>query len=392
MTGRVRIVYFVSPSAHFAGIERTVHEIATGLMEAAGDVLDVHVVFSSRYDEAVLEGTRYTKHVLGVDRLLALPPAVRRTFAAIRADVAVFPQIEAATIGWFSTRGLGIPVFLAHLHGNPIVEEQQGTRRSKVAFAVFRHLIARRIAGALAVSPSLARYAERTLMPGAAVHFVPNPVRQLEVPADAPREPGPFRFVCVGRLSRQKGQDILLRAVRVALDAGLTDATVVLVGDGSERQALEALATELGVTDVVRFAGYTTDPGALLKTADCFVLASRWEGFGNALVEALQYGLPLLAADCHFGPADIVTDDRIGRLVPEEDPAGLGRGLIEMVGAATGAGDRDHRRRVAVQYRRDVAVAEHLRVLAEFARTARSPRVAGLVDAGDRLYTSPDTV
>lgn len=377
---RARVVYFVAPSPDFAGIERTVHELATGLAEAGGDRLEVHVVFATRYDEAVLSAPLYTKHVLGLDRLLALPAAVRRSLKAIRPDVVIFPQVEAATIGWIASRGLGIPLFLAHLHGNPSIEEREGTRRTKLAFAVFRHIVSPRIGGVLAVSPSLAAFASRSLVRGAPVRFVPNPVRTMNASDDVPPRSGPFRFVSVGRLSYQKGQDLLLRAVRSARDGGLPAATVELVGEGEQREALEALAEELGVADLVTFAGYVTNPGERLVEADCFVLPSRWEGFGVALVEALQFGLPLLATDCQFGPADVITDRRIGLLVPSDDLEALGRGLVEMASRPSNAEDRAYRRAAAKPYERSTAIARHLEVLRELATVSGSRRLQPIVD------------
>ena len=162
-TRRVRVAYFVSPSAHFAGIERVVHEIATGLAEAHGDVLDVHVLYSTRYDEPLLADTRYTRHVLGVDRLRRLAATLRRCVAALDVDVLVVPQVEASVVAWLATRGLGLPVLVPHLHGNPRIEEADGTRRTRLAFALFRHVVSRDVAGVLAVSPSLRDHAARTV-------------------------------------------------------------------------------------------------------------------------------------------------------------------------------------------------------------------------------------
>src|ERR1700712_5315311 len=179
---RLRVAYFIPPSPHFAGIERVVHEIAEGLMEAHGDVLDVHVLFSTRYDEEILRDTRYTLHVLDVDRLRHLATTLRACVAAEDFDVLVCPQVEASVTAWLATRGLRLPVFLAHLHGKPPIEGAEGSRRAAAAVALFRHLFSRRIAGVLAVSPSLQRYAAAAVTPHAEVHYVRNPVRDLGDP------------------------------------------------------------------------------------------------------------------------------------------------------------------------------------------------------------------
>ena len=377
-TRRVRVAYFVSPSAHFAGIERVVHEIATGLAEAHGDVLDVHVLYSTRYDEPLLADTRYTRHVLGVDRLRRLAATLRRCVAALDNDVLVVPQVEASVVAWLATRGLGLPVLVPHLHGNPRIEEADGTRRTRLAFALFRHVVSRDVAGVLAVSPSLRDHAARTVARRAPVLFVRNPVRDLPETVER-EEPGEvFRFLTVGRLSRQKGQDLLLRALAEAR-AELPPVRLTLVGSGPDEADLRRLAGELGVADQVEFAGYATDPSVHFRAADCFVLPSRWEGFGVVLVEALAFGLPLLAADCEFGPADVVTDPRIGDLVRADDVGALAEGLRRAARRPRDPDAEAHRRRIAQAYTRAAATEEHFAALRTVAaRRSGDGRLAGL--------------
>ncbi|MHB8925347.1 MAG: glycosyltransferase [Coriobacteriia bacterium] len=153
------------------------------------------------------------------------------------------------------------------------------------------------------------------------------------------REPheGPVRLVSVGNLVPVKGHDILLRALGMAVRSGL-DVTLDLVGGGSESQNLAALAAEEGLTDRVRFLG-PLSAGALtdaLARADAFVLASRQEGFGVAIVEALATGLPVVTTRSG-GPEDIVGDDD-GVLVEAGDPAAFAAGISELMASL---GSRD---------------------------------------------------
>jgi glycosyltransferase involved in cell wall biosynthesis len=361
---RVRLAYFVPPSEHFAGIERVVHEIASGLVEVYSDVLEVHVIYATRYHEDTLSKPPYHLHVLEVGHLRHLAGALRRLVSEHRFDVFVCPQVEASVVTWLATRGLRLPVFVAHLHGNPEVEQTQGTRRARLAFTLFRHLVSRRIDGVVAVSPSLGRYAARTVARHAPVHFAPNPMRMLEGPTWRAAGQGRFRFLSVGRLSRQKGQDLLLEALAIAR-ADLPPVELTLVGSGPEEGRLHRMTRQLGLEDIVHFAGYRSDPSPYFRSADCFVLASRWEGFGVVLLEALQFGLPLLAADCSFGPADLITDPRIGELVPEGDVTRLADGLRRAVSGGTDPANDGFRRAVADRYDRRNVATLHLRVLGE---------------------------
>jgi glycosyltransferase involved in cell wall biosynthesis len=369
---QIKVAYFVPPSRHFAGVERVVHELATGLAELHGDSFDVHVIFSRGYDEEVLRHTAYRQHVLGVDRLLKLPAAVRACVEVNRFDVLICPQVEASVLTWLATRGLELPVFLAHLHGNPRVEEARGSRSTRAAFLLFRHVVARRISGILAVSPSLERYVKETMRPGVPVVFVPNPVRDFDVPERTVDADGAFRFVTVARLSYQKGQDVLLRATALARDR-LRPFRLTLVGAGPDELQLKALSSTLGLNDVVEFAGYTTDPARKLADADCFVLPSRWEGFGLALVEAMRFGLPVLATDCEFGPADVLTSPSLGELVKPDDPASLADGLVRMAARDHDPAEVALRRAAADRYSRPAVVSEHASALRRFAQAARRP-------------------
>ena len=358
--GRLRIAYFIPPSRHFAGIERVVHEIASGLALEHGDRLDVHAIYATRYQEELLDKTPYACHVLGAERLRELGVALRRTVADIGPDVLVCPQVEASVTAWLATRGLGLPAFVPYLHGNPRVEEDEGSRRSQLAFTLFRHVVSRRSAGVLAVSPSLARYAATHTVRDVDVHYVPNPVRDL--PMDSvviDRTSRPFTFVSVARLSRQKGQDLLLRALAIARP-DLPDVRVNLVGAGPDEDRLRQMSADLGLDDIVEFTGYTSDPTSYLRAADCFVLPSRWEGFGVVLVEALQVGLPLLAADCDFGPADVIVDPRIGELVAPGDESALAEGLRRAAAKAWNGDDEAYRRGVARQFAPGEATASQL--------------------------------
>lgn len=122
-----------------------------------------------------------------------------------------------------------------------------------------------------------------------------------------------FLYLHVGRLVPQKGVDILLRAF-----ARQEEGVLALVGDGIDRAAHEALARELGIEKRAFFLGIRQDIPALMRSADCFVLASRWEGFGIVLVEAMAAGLPIVATRVD-GIQEVVEEGKSGLLVPPED-------------------------------------------------------------------------
>jgi glycosyltransferase involved in cell wall biosynthesis len=133
--------------------------------------------------------------------------------------------------------------------------------------------------------------------------------------------PGDFLWGSCARLRHEKGVDVLLRGfARVVGDH--PHARLVLAGDGSERAAMEALARELGVAGRVHFLGFRQDVPALLHAFDGFVLASRAEAFGTALVEAMAARRPVVATRVG-GVPDCVEDGVSGLLVTPEDTVAL---------------------------------------------------------------------
>ncbi len=142
---------------------------------------------------------------------------------------------------------------------------------------------------------------------------VPNPIdiavlrRQslaqhaaLATPASLPWRTASFRLIAIGRLSDEKGHDLLLNAFAQAL-AKHPAAQLAILGDGSRRPSLLALRNQLRIEDSVLFPGFQDDVAPWLSTADLFVQPSRIEGMPNALLEAAASGLPLVATPSSDG-------------------------------------------------------------------------------------------
>ena len=169
-------------------------------------------------------------------------------------------------------------------------------------------------------------------VPAARVRTVTNGVDLDHIIGAARQEPevvlppGPL-VVGSGRLHRQKGFDLLLRAHASALRDGAPSHHLVLVGDGPDRGALERLVDELEVRDSVVFTGFVANPHAIVARAAAFVLPSRWEGYPLALVEAICCGTPCIAASCVSGPEEVLDGGRFGALVGPEDATELAAAL-----------------------------------------------------------------
>lgn len=115
-------------------------------------------------------------------------------------------------------------------------------------------------------------------------------------------------IVSVGRLTEQKAQWQLIRALR-EVRAVCPDAGLVLFGMGELRERLERVTADNGLEEHVYLAGYRIAPFAYLGKADLFVLSSLFEGFSNAMLEAMGCGLPIVSVDGVSGPRELLAPD-----------------------------------------------------------------------------------
>lgn len=143
-------------------------------------------------------------------------------------------------------------------------------------------------------------------------------------------------ILSVGRLKQVKRYDLLIDAF--AQLPAETGGTLCILGDGPERAALEQQVRELRLEGRVLLPGFAADPAPWYAQADLFVLSSDYEGFGNVIVEAMEFGVPVVSTNCVAGPAEILCDGRFGRLVSPGDAIALATAMREALQAPV---DRD---------------------------------------------------
>jgi glycosyltransferase involved in cell wall biosynthesis len=166
------------------------------------------------------------------------------------------------------------------------------------------------------------------LGPSVRLELVPNGIpARLPVPDDVERAP---MIAAAGRLSRQKGFDLLIEAF-ASIHAAHPGWELHIFGEGKSRRKLTRMIEERELGESVRLRGLSRNLEGELAKASIFALSSRKEGLPMVLLEAMSSGLPVVAFDCPTGPADVVEDGRNGLLIPAEDVDGLAAGLSRLI-------------------------------------------------------------
>lgn len=179
---------------------------------------------------------------------------------------------------------------------------------------------------------SLADY--RAALAGARAEVVRIP-NALPAPASGtsrtdPGAPPANVVLAAGRLTTQKGFDLLIRAYE-PLAAEHPDWTLRIFGSGAKRDKLRKMIADRGLGDRIELRGRTADLAAEMAGAAVYALPSRYEGLPMVVIEAMGTGLPVVAFDCPTGPAEMITHGHDGLLVPAKDVAGFTAALRKLI-------------------------------------------------------------
>lgn len=219
----------------------------------------------------------------------------------------------------FSTRFLNIPVFPFEMMGP--------TLNLGWLIETFRKFTYKSANGVV-VQTSIAAEIIKKKTGITNIGIVPTPVNVINTDISVKKN----QIISVGRLSHEKGHIVLLRAFSKISD---NEWSLHFIGDGPERSNLLKEAITLGINDRIIFHGFQKDFGRLLGESEIFVLPSFYEGFPNALLEAMSVPMACISSDCVAGPGDIIQHGVNGILVKPGDVLELTTAIEHLISEKT---------------------------------------------------------
>jgi glycosyltransferase involved in cell wall biosynthesis len=320
LTSKDRIAFFL-PGLYEGGAERVILNLAEGVAERGFPVDLVLARAEGPYMSQVPQSVRLID--LKAMRVLTSVPALTR-YLCSEQPTALLSALFANLIALMSRRLSGLPRRLVISEHNTLssVSQQQPDLR----WQLYPKLAGWLYPGAddiIAVSHGVAEdLARTTTIPRHRIQVVYNPVvtadvgEKSKIPLDHPWfKPGePPVILAVGRLTRQKAFDVLIRAFSQVQKR--CPARLLILGEGEDRSMLESLIKQLGLETDINLPGFVQNPYPYMTRAALLVLPSRWEGLPTVLIEALYLGTPIVATDCPGGSREILKNGEYGRLVP----------------------------------------------------------------------------
>ena len=327
------LLAFAIPELDAGGPDRVIFELLKGLPR-------------ERFRLALIvqrSGGRYFGQLPGdVDVHLLDSPARYPVLQLAQLVRKIAPDLLMTTLRMNMAAGLAKPfmpgVRLVARQANAIAIDfaalkQTSLVKHRVAEQVVRFAL-RRADALIAQSQDMALELRRDGRAGQRVATIGNPVAVEEIEraaqaqaAKAPQPPGTPAIVAVGRLMEQKGYDLLITAMTRVIEA-YPAAHLTILGEGPQRGALEAQAAAAGLKSSISLAGQSDAVFATVRAADLVVSSSRYEGFSNALLEAMALGCVVAATRCPGATAEMIQHGENGFLCPPGDAAALAECML----------------------------------------------------------------
>lgn len=339
-------IIFVVPSLSGGGAEKVALTLLRAMRNSPG--LDLMVVLFQKEAteffgtdiavnciDAPEKNTLFGVAVKFIKTVLSLARIIRRESPCTIISFMEYANIVSIISNRLSGRKQRL---IITVHAPPSLQfDRHGTDYRDMITGIFMKLLYRTADSIVAVSEHIRRnLIEKFSVAEASVHVIRNPVNLKEIvrlsaeKVDDDLFCGGFSIILsVGRLSKEKGGEYLLRAF--SLIKGKTAAKLVMIGQGREEQNLKQLSIQLGIDKDLVFLGYRTNPYKYMKASTVFVLPSLYEGFGLALIEAMVCGTPVISTRSYEGIENIVEHEKTGLLVDVGDAEAMADAMLRLL-------------------------------------------------------------
>jgi GalNAc-alpha-(1->4)-GalNAc-alpha-(1->3)-diNAcBac-PP-undecaprenol alpha-1,4-N-acetyl-D-galactosaminyltransferase len=251
---------------------------------------------------------------------LARAADFRRVFKSLRPGVVVSFIAKTNILVILSTFGLGLRVVIS--------ERNDPAKQSFGRLWDFMRKRSYRYADVVTANSMGALETMKAFVPERKLAWVPNPVN---LPLAGPKRVKDSQTIlAVGRLTKQKGHDVLLAAF-ASIAHRYPAWRLEIVGEGDLGNNLRDESERLGLKGKLKWLGQVKDISSYYARSDIFVLPSRYEGCPNALLEAMSHELPVIVTDASTGPLEIVENEVCGLVVPSENPEALANAMERMI-------------------------------------------------------------
>lgn len=335
-----RRIMLVIHSLTRGGAERVLSVMANHWAECGHEVF-LATIESSRQSEYYLR-PEVVRIALDLERTSRNPvrglwcnlwriSALRKAVSQIRPHATVSFLTHTNLLVLLALAGSKVPVIVSE-RIDP-AQVRLGAIRKQLRRWLYPH------ASSVVVQTERVRQGMQQVFPHIAIAVIPNPLSEADPDEGFTHRPlrewldlpaGIRTISAMGRLDPQKGFDLLIEAFR-DIQADHPDWHLVIFGEGTERAGLESMVKQYGLQTRVHLPGQVRTARRTLRETDLFVLSSRFEGFPNALLEAMACGLPVISFDCPSGPAEIITQGEDGILVKPEDKTELAAAMKNLM-------------------------------------------------------------
>lgn len=324
-------ILFIIPSMSSGGAERIVsilserftihHSVEIYTLEQGASFYNLSSSIILRSAEMrVNRNSHLTMVFTTLFQLLFAYRKFRKECKYYKPDVVISFLPQAAAIAHFARVGT---LNYAHISS----ERNDPTQRKSIMKGILKHIYSK-VDCLVCQSKSVADFYGSCVKER--IKIIPNPINISNIPV-AVEERKPARIVAVGRLDGQKNFMLLINAFKTALDRLDTETTLTIYGEGKYWKELDDKVSELKLQNKVFLPGACKNIFDQIKDAALFVMSSDYEGFPNALLEAMAVGLPVISTDFPTGVARELIDADNGIIVPVGDTQAMAKAIVSIM-------------------------------------------------------------